>query len=53
MGYLSEKVWKGMIAFLCGKYIATGKAVYHFAMEDGLENKLRRFFREAEDLNGG
>ena len=38
LGYLSEKVWKGMIAFLCGKYIATGKAVYHFAMEDGLED---------------
>lgn len=38
LGYLSEKVWKGMIAFLCGKYIAAGKAVYHFAMEDGLED---------------
>ena len=28
-GYLSEKVWKGMLSFLSGKYIATGKAVYH------------------------
>jgi len=38
-GYLSEKVWKGMINELSIKYIAIGKAVYNFAMtgltEDG------------------
>lgn len=37
-GYLGEKVWKGMLVFLCGKYIATGKAVYHFAMDEGMED---------------
>ena len=34
VGYLSEKVWKGIFSFLSGKYIATGKAVYHFTMEE-------------------
>ena len=34
VGYLSEKVWKGIFSFLSGKYIATGKAVYHFAFQE-------------------
>ena len=34
LGYLSEKVWKDIINFLCIKYIAIGKAVYQFGMED-------------------
>ena len=33
LGYLSEKVWKGIINYLSIKYIAEGKAVYHYAME--------------------
>ena len=32
LGYLGEKVWKDMINYLSIKYIATGKAVYNFAM---------------------
>ena len=34
LGYLSEKVWKDMINYLSIKYIAIGKAVYHFMMEE-------------------
>lgn len=33
-GYLSEKVWKGIINYLSIKYIAVGKAVYNYALED-------------------
>ncbi len=33
-GYLSEKVWKGILNYLCGKYLAIGKAVYQYAMSD-------------------
>ncbi len=32
LGYLSEKVWKGIINYLSIKYIAEGKAVYNYAM---------------------
>ncbi len=32
IGYLSEKVWKGIINYLSIKYIAEGKAVYNYAM---------------------
>ena len=34
-GYIGEKVWKDIINYLSIKYIAVGKAVYHFAMSDG------------------
>lgn len=34
LGYLSEKVWKGIINYICTKYIAIGKALYHFGMRD-------------------
>lgn len=34
IGYLSEKVWKDMLNYISIKYIALGKAVYHYAMED-------------------
>lgn len=34
IGYLSEKVWKDMLNLLSIKYIALGKAVYHFALDD-------------------
>lgn len=34
VGYLSEKVWKDALNLLSVKYIAIGKAVYHFALED-------------------
>lgn len=33
-GYISEKVWKGIINYICVKYIAIGKVVYNMAMED-------------------
>ncbi len=32
LGYISERVWKGIINYLCIKYIAIGKAVYNCAM---------------------
>lgn len=32
-GYLSEKVWKDALNLLSIKYIALGKAVYHFTMD--------------------
>ena len=32
--YLKEKVWKSALNYICTKYIAFGKAVYHFMMED-------------------
>lgn len=34
IGYLGEKVWKDLLNYLSIKYIAVGKAVFHFAMED-------------------
>ena len=34
IGYLSEKVWKDLLNLLSIKYIALGKAVYHFALDD-------------------
>ena len=34
LGYISEKVWKGIINYLSIKYIAIGKAVYNFALND-------------------
>ena len=34
IGYLSEKVWKDVLNLLSIKYIALGKAVYHFALDD-------------------
>lgn len=33
-GYISEKVWKGLINYLSIKYIAIGKSVYNFAMDE-------------------
>ena len=33
-GYICEKVWKGIINYICIKYIAIGKAVFNVAMED-------------------
>ena len=34
LGYISERVWKGIINYLCIKYIAIGKAVYNCAMSE-------------------
>ena len=34
VGYLSEKVWKDALNLLSIKYIALGKTVYHFALDD-------------------
>lgn len=34
LGYISEKVWKGIINYLSIKYIAIGKAVYNYALND-------------------
>ena len=47
-GYLSEKVWKGMLSFLSGKYIATGKAVYHFAMEEAAKKESVKVLQSSE-----
>lgn len=33
-GYLGEKTWKDMLNLMSIKYIAIGKAVYNFAMDD-------------------
>lgn len=33
-GYISEKVWKGLIGYLSVKYISLGKAVYNFTLSD-------------------
>lgn len=33
-GYIGEKTWKRMINYISVKYIAIGKAVFHYAMED-------------------
>ena len=33
-GYLSEKIWKDMLNYLSVKYIAIGKAVYNYAMDE-------------------
>lgn len=38
VGYLSEKIWKDMLNYISIKYIALGKAVYNYAMEDLLSN---------------
>lgn len=38
-GYLTEKVWKDAINLICIKYIALGKAVYNFAMDDIWKDK--------------
>lgn len=35
-GYLGEKVWKELLNYLSIKYIALGKAIYHFALPDDL-----------------
>lgn len=32
--YLSEKVWEDALNYISTKYVALGKAVYHFGMED-------------------
>ncbi len=34
VGYLSEKVWKDALNLLSIKYIAFGKTIYHFALDD-------------------
>lgn len=33
-GYLSEKIWKDLINYISIKYIALGKAVYNYAMDE-------------------
>ncbi|SFB66467.1 type VI-A CRISPR-associated RNA-guided ribonuclease Cas13a [Butyrivibrio sp. YAB3001] len=38
VGYISEKVWKEIINYLSIKYIAIGKAVYNYALEDIKKN---------------
>lgn len=37
-GYLVTKVWKKFMSFIAIKYMALGKAVYHFAMPKDLNN---------------
>ena len=38
-GYISEKVWKDCLNYISIKYVALGKAVYHFSMEELLSDK--------------
>ena len=33
-GYISEKIWKDLINYMSVKYIAIGKAVYNYAMDE-------------------
>lgn len=42
MGYLAEKVWKDAINLISIKYIALGKAVYNFALDDIWKDKRIR-----------
>ena len=37
-GYLKNKIWKDLLNTISIKYVAAGKAVYHFAMKDLFEN---------------
>lgn len=50
IGYLSEKVWKDMLNLLSIKYIALGKAVYHFALDDIWKADI---WKDASDKNSG
>lgn len=36
--YLSEKIWKDALNLISIKYIATGKAVYHFGIQELVDN---------------
>ncbi len=53
LGYLSEKVWKGIINYLSIKYIAEGKAVYNYAMQ-ALSQEGNNSFGQLDDkfVNG-
>ncbi len=53
-GYLSEKVWKGIINYLSIKYIAEGKAVYNYAMTAlSLDNDSKEFGKLDERVSKG
>ena len=41
-GYLAEKVWKDAINLISIKYIALGKAVYNFALDDIWKDKKNK-----------
>ena len=49
LGYLSEKVWKGIINYLSIKYIAEGKAVYHYAMKALSSDDTTKTFGKVDD----
>ena len=39
--YLLRKCWSEFMAFICQKYIAIGKAVYHFSLPHNYENRTQ------------
>lgn len=53
-GYLTEKVWKDAINLISIKYIAIGKVVYNFALDDiGNDNKIKKLGDISEKIRSG
>ncbi len=53
-GYLIEKVWKDVINLISIKYIALGKVVYNFALDDiWNDNKVKRLGDISEKIRSG
>lgn len=50
IGYLSEKVWKDILNLLSIKYIALGKAVYHFTLDDIWNDASDKKLGKIDDL---
>lgn len=55
LGYLSEKVWKDILNLISIKYIAIGKAVYNFAVEDAFDDTKteKNLGRISENVKNG
>lgn len=53
-GYLTEKVWKDAINLISIKYIAIGKVVYNFALDDiWNDNKIKKLGDISEKIRSG
>lgn len=54
-GYLGEKIWKDILNYICTKYLAVGKAVYHYAISEDLgdQNKDLQLGELIESKRGG
>ena len=50
IGYLSKKVWKDILNLLSIKYIALGKAVYHFTLDDIWNDASDKKLGKIDDL---